>query len=71
MARVDRVTKQMTPISVPKNSTKQAKVPNMPKEPVSRTERRQMKRLTKSPKSESNDLNRTKIRREIKPRKKG
>lgn len=71
MARVDRVTKQMTPISVPKNSTKQVKVPNMPKEPVSRTERRQMKRPTKYPKSESNDLNRTKIRREIKPRKKG
>lgn len=71
MARVDRVTKQMTPISVPKNSTKQVKVPNMPKEPVSRTERRQMKRPTKYPKSESNDLNRTKIRREIKQRKKG
>lgn len=71
MARVDRVTKQMTPISVPKNSTKQAKVPNMPKEPISRTKRRQMKRPIKPPKSESNALNRTKIRREIKPRKKG
>ena len=71
MARVDRVTKQMTPISVSKNSTKQAKVPNMPKEPISRTERRQMKRPIKPPKSESNALNRTKIRREIKPRKKG
>lgn len=71
MARVDRVTKQMPPISVPKNSTKQAKVPNMPKEPISRTERRQMKRPIKPPKSESNALNRTKIRREIKPRKKG
>lgn len=71
MARVDRVTKKMTPISVPKNSTKQAKVPNMPKESISRTERRQMKRPIKPPKSESNALNRTKIRREIKPRKKG
>lgn len=71
MARVDRVTKQMPPISVPKNSTKQAKVPNMPKETISRTERRQMKRPIKPPKSESNALNRTKIRREIKPRKKG
>lgn len=71
MARVDRVTKQMPPISVPKSSIKQAKVPNMPKEPVSRTERRQMKRPIKPPKSESNDLKRTKIRREIKPRKKG
>ena len=71
MARVDRVTKQMSPISVPKNSIKQVKVPNMPKEPVSRVERRQMKRPIKPPKSETNDLNRTKIRREIKPRKKG
>lgn len=43
----------------------------MPKEPVSRVERRQMKRPIKPPKSETNDLNRTKIRREIKPRKKG
>ncbi|OQO43886.1 hypothetical protein BH733_13325 [Enterococcus hirae] len=59
MARVDRVTKQMPPISVPKNSTKQAKVPNMPKETISRTERRQMKRPIKPPKSESNALNRT------------
>lgn len=71
MARVDRVTKQMSPISVPKNSIKQAKVPNMPKEPISHVERRQMKRPIKPPKSETNDLNRTKIRREIKPRKKG
>lgn len=71
MARVDRVTKQMTPISVPKNSTKQAKVPNMPKYPVSRVERRQMKRSIKSSKTESDALKRAKIRREIKPRKKG
>lgn len=71
IARVDRVKNQMKPISVPKKPTQHEKVPNVSKEPVSRVERRQMKRPIQSSKTESDALKRVKIRREIKPRKKG